>query len=247
MIEMEKDGPIWTLVLARPPVNALNREMLIALTEAIGAAEASAARGLILTGAGTRFSAGLDVTEVRALDRDGLRTFLRTFFGCLRALARCPLPLVAAVNGASPAGGAVLALHCDRRIFVREGARIGLNEVQVGLYPGAMIHGLLQRIVGDRVAAECLMTGALLDGSEALTVGLVDELAEPTGVRIAARRWLDRLLALPPGAFAATRALVRRDLVALNEAMDDAALEAVVEAWMSEEARRTLEALLRRP
>ena len=244
MIEIEDSGSIRTLRLARPPVNALDRALLRRLEAELVAAPEAGARGLIVTGAGGRYCAGLDVAELMSLDRPGLEEFIGTFFSCLRRLADSPIPIAAAIDGHSPAGGAVLALFCDRRVMAEGDYRIGLNEVQVGLYPGPMIHAILARAVGARLAAELLPSGALLASGEALKAGLVDELAPLAEVEARARAWLERMLALPPRAYALTRALVREDLRQAIGRLGPAEIAAGAELWAGEETRATLRALI---
>ena len=246
MLEIEDHGAIRTIRLARPPVNALDAHLLAALDGAIQSAPAEGVRGIVLTGAADRWSAGLDVGVLATLDRPGLEAFLGTFFRCLLALARSPIPLACAIKGASPAGGAVLALYCDRRVMQRGPGPIGLNEVQVGLFPGPLIHAVLVRVVGARLAAEFLSTGALLSADEALASGFVDELAEPGEEEAAARRWLEKVLALPSHAYLATRALVRRDLREATEASAGPGGNVLVEAWTSPETVAAIRALLAR-
>lgn len=246
MIEVDDRGPIRTLRLARPPVNALNLALIRALDEACARAPAEGVRGIVITGAGGRFSAGLDVQELLGLEPAGLGTFIGTFHAFLGRLAALPIPVVAALNGHSPAGGAVLSLFCDRRIMAEGEYRIGLNEVQVGIQPGATIYRAFERVVGTRVAGEMLPAGRLVEAREALAVGLVDELAPHAEVEARARAWLEGVLALPPLAYAATRALTRADLVALMQHRDGSDLEAAVRAWSSPETRATLHALLAR-
>ena len=244
MLEHHDAGPIRTLRLARPPVNALHVPLFDALGAAVAAAPRQGARGLVLTGAGKLFSAGLDVAVLAGLDQPGLGAFLTSFFGCLKAMAESPLPIVAAVNGHSPAGGAVLALFCDHRIMARGDFRIGLNEVQVGLLPGPLIYGVLKRVVSLRVANEMLPQGALVGPEEALAVGFVDELAEPAELEGRARAWLERVLALPPVAYARTRAMVRADLVAMMVEATRRGPNEMVEAWQGPETRAALAALV---
>jgi enoyl-CoA hydratase/carnithine racemase len=200
----------------------------------------------VLTGAGKLFSAGLDVSVLVGLDAAGLRSFLATFFDCLTALAESPLPLVAAINGHSPAGGAVLALYCDQRLMARGDFRIGLNEVQVGLLPGPLIYGVLKRAVSPRIANQMLPQGLLLTPEEALAVGLVDELTEPAQLELRARAWLERVLALPPTAYRQTRAMVRADLVAMMADARRQQQSELAEAWLGPETRATLQALISR-
>ena len=244
MLEYEDQGPIRTLRLARPPVNALNAPLLDALGSAVARAPREGARGVVLTGAGKLFSAGLDVSVLAGLDAVGLRAFMESFFACLRALAESPIPLVAAINGHSPAGGAVLALYCDHRIMAKGEFRIGLNEVQVGLLPGPLIYGVLKRVVSVRVANQMLPQGLLITPEEALAVGFVDELAEPTELVARARDWLERVLALPPVAYSRTRAMAREDLVAMMGEAARQRQEELIEAWLGPETRATLAALV---
>ncbi|MBS0396482.1 MAG: enoyl-CoA hydratase/isomerase family protein [Proteobacteria bacterium] len=244
MIETRDAGTLRTITLARPPVNALNAELLEALGEAVARAPSEGVQGLVLTGAGKLFSAGLDVALLASLDGPGLRRFLGTFFGCLTRLAESPIPIVAAINGHSPAGGAVLALYCDHRIMARGDFRIGLNEVQVGLLPGPLIYGVLKRAVSIRVANEMLTQGLLVPPEEALAVGFVDELAEPGEVELRARAWLERVLALPPVAYRTTRAMVRADLIRLMVEANGPHAETLLEAWSGPESRASLAALV---
>jgi len=244
MLEIQDHGPIRELRLARPPVNALDARLLDALSSALDAAPRDGVRGLILSGSGGRFSAGLDVVSLLGLDRAGMGAFWRAFFGCLSRMAASPIPIVAAVNGHSPAGGAVLALYCDRRVMAEGDYRIGLNEVQVGLYPGPVIHRVFARVVGERHAAECLSTGALLPAARAQAIGFVDELAPLDQVVARARGWLEGVLALPPSAYAQTRALVRRDLVELMRSLGPADYEVMNDAWFSPETQHVMRGLV---
>ena len=244
MLERIDHGAIRELRLARPPVNALDTALLGRLRREFEGAAGDGVRGLVLSGSPGRFSAGLDVPTLLTLDRAGMGEFWRAFFGCLTSYAACPVPVVAAITGHSPAGGAVLALYADRRVMAEGDFRIGLNEVQVGLFPGPVIHRVFARVVGGRYAAELLSTGALVDARRALEVGFVDELAPPEQVVARARAWLEQVFALPPKAYARTRALVRQDLVALMSGLGDADWEAMNEAWFSDETQATMRALV---
>jgi enoyl-CoA hydratase/carnithine racemase len=244
MLERTDHGAIRELRLARPPVNALDDALLGALQREFEDAPAQGVRGIVLSGAPGRFSAGLDVPYLLTQDRDGMARFWRAFFGCLRAYSACAVPVVAAITGHSPAGGAVLALCADRRVMADGDFRIGLNEVQVGLFPGPVIHRLFARVVGARYAADMLATGALVDARRALEVGFVDELAPPDDVVARARAWLGTVLALPPQAYARTRAMVRADLVDLMSGIGDDDWQLMNESWFSPETQATMRALV---
>ena len=100
----------------RPPANALNLELLEQLLAALETVRTEGARAIILTGRPGMFSGGLDVPALLPLDRRQIEQFWSRFFALTRQLATSPVPVIAAVSGHAPAGGAVLALHCDLRI-----------------------------------------------------------------------------------------------------------------------------------
>lgn len=245
MLEMIDHDRILELRLARPLVNALNPALVRELRAGLAAAEASdTCRAIVLSGQSGVFSAGLDVRELGSLEPDALTAFVEDFFALQRALAAASRPVVAAITGHCPAGGTVLAVYCDYRIMARGPYTIGLNEVQVGLYPGELIMRAFERLVGPRRSADLLMRGALLDPRAALEAGLVDELAEAAAVRERALDYARGLIALPPQAFARTRALVRRDLLRLFDTVEERLAESFAQTWFSDETRERIQAVL---
>jgi len=233
-------GAIRELSLDRPPVNALTPELLALVRDAVEAAPAAGARALVVSGRPGYFSAGLDVPHLLALDRAGIEGLMASLFGALRALAFSPLPVVAAVTGHSPAGGAVLALMCDRRVMAAGDAesrfRIGLNEIEVGLPVPPAIFAAMARRTGPREAERLCLEGLLVDSAEALSIGLVDELAPAGAVVERALAWCRSLLARPPAALAATRAVARADLHAAFAGFADQ-VGGFVDAWFGAETQ----------
>lgn len=246
MLERIRHQDILELRLARPPVNALNPELLARLREAIATAPGEDARALVISGGPTVFSAGLDVPRLLTMQRGELEAAWREFFGVLEALARSPLPSVAAIGGHSPAGGAVIGLFCDYRVMARGPFRIGLNEVQVGLIVPECIQHALRRLVGTYRAERLLVSGAMIEAEQALAIGMVDELVDVDHVTVRAVAWLEELLRLPGKAMHATRSLARADLV---EAIADPArldLPRFLDEWFSEETQAVLGAMVAR-
>ena len=244
ILETYQHGDIHELRLARPPVNALDAHLIRALREAVESAPANGARALVLSGRTGMFSGGLDVPSLLALDRAAMQAVWTDFFALLRALAASPVPIVAAITGHSPAGGAVLSIFCDYRVMARGTYRIGLNETQVGLVVPEVIQATLRRLLGSHRAERLMVAGALLDAEQALAAGLVDELIEAELVVGRAIGWLQDLLALPAQAMHETRRIARADLVALFDvagAMDTAHF---VDRWFSAEAQQVLGALV---
>jgi 3,2-trans-enoyl-CoA isomerase len=203
---------IRELRINRPPVNALDAGLLRAIQTALQAAKSAAA--VVFTGQAGLFSAGLDVRGMLALDRDGVTATFIELWRTGRALALSPTPVIFAINGHSPAGGTVLAVHGDYRVMARGEFRLGLNEVQIGIFPGPLIYGIFRRLAGGH-AAQFLTRGALMDPDTALRIGLVDELCEPADVVPRALAMAREFCALPRDTMLKTRELVRRDLVDL--------------------------------
>lgn len=244
MLDLIRHDDIIELQLARPPVNALDAGLIRALREAIEAAPRDGVRGLILSGRSGMFSGGLDVPSLLQLDRAGMAQVWRDLFGTCAALARSPIPTVAAITGHSPAGGAVLSIFCDYRIMARGAYRIGLNEVQVGLTVPEPIQRGLRRLVGNYRAERLMVAGAMLDSEQALAVGFVDELVDVDHVTARAQLWLRELLALPPLAMSQTRRIARADLA---DSFDEATIfnvDAYVDGWFGDESQHVLQALV---
>lgn len=219
----------------RPPANALNRELVERLLAALETARMDGAHALILTGRPGMFSGGLDVPELLAQDRRQVEAFWSLFFTLTRQLAASPVPVIAAVSGHAPAGGAVLALHCDYRIGVTGRFRIGLNEVQVGLpVPGTILVALAEA-VGPRLARSMATRGQLLSMDEALAAGLLDELTGPDDLLATALARANELLALPAVAMNTTRLAAKSRLIEALASSGDVA--AATGWWFSAETQ----------
>jgi Delta3-Delta2-enoyl-CoA isomerase len=232
------------LILAfdRPPVNAFNRALLAELAQRLEQFNTKPAAGLIITGQGRGFSGGLDLHELTTLDAAGLRELLGLFIRVLGLIARAPVPVVAAINGTAPAGGAVLSLCADVRLMVQS-SHIGVNEVAVGVTPGPLVYALLKRLIGARQAALALTGGQMYTSEQALALGLVDECHAADQLLPAAHGWLKQRLSLPAYAYTRTRQLVREDLVALLQTPD---ISEQVTDWLRPEVRLSLQQVLAR-
>jgi len=207
-----ESGRIRELRLARPPVNALNAELLRKLADAI--AQGATESALVVTGQPGIFSAGLDVRGMLELERDAVTGLFIDVWRAQRAIAFSPVPVIFGITGHCPAGGTVMAIHGDYRVMALGDFRLGLNEVQVGLLPGPPINGAFRRLVGGH-AEQLLTRGALIDPSTALRIGLVDELCEPSQVCTRALEMAREFCALPREPMLRTRALARQDLLDL--------------------------------
>lgn len=246
MLNVIPHDAITEINLARPPVNALNIELLGAIRDAVDGALAAGARGIVLSGAPGMFSAGVDVPSLLGRDRDGVREFWREFFATASKLAMSPVPVVAAITGHSPAGGAVLSLFCDYRVMAEGPFKIGLNEVQVGLVVPESIQMALRRIVGPYRAERLMVAGAMVDSAEALAVGLVDELTNVEQVITRSLVWLQAMLALPSNAMTKTRAIARTDLTTVWAHPEKLPIDDFIDAYFHPETQTVLEKLVAR-
>ncbi len=168
---------ILLVTLNRPDfANAMNTQMgrdLHACFDAISAAPA-AQRCVVLTGAGPRaFCAGGDLKERNGMTDQQWQDQHLIFERAIRAVIGCPVPIIAAVNGAAFAGGLEIALGCDF-IYAAEHARFALTEVTLGIMPGAGGTQTLPRAVGARRAKEIMLTGRPFSVQEAHAWGMVN-------------------------------------------------------------------------
>lgn len=180
-IEVADAAPGVKLVtLSRPAAaNALSTAMgreLLGLWTALK--DDVSVRVVVMTGAGRFFCAGADLKERDGMSDQQWADQHRLFEDMIRAQLACPFPLIAAINGAAMGGGAEMALACDFA-WASETARIGLPEAGLGIIPGLGGTQLLTRAVGERRAAEMLMSGAPVDATEALSIGIVNRVCPP--------------------------------------------------------------------
>lgn len=219
LIEHPSDG-IVVFRLNRPAVrNALNLAVRMKLAETVTRFAADPAiRCLVVTGSDKAFAAGADISEMAEATVAQVRQ--RNVQQYWKALSDCQKPLIAAVEGYALGGGLELAL-CADIIVAGEGARLGLPEVKLGILPGGGGTQRLARLVGLKRAMLLLMTGRMFGAAEALTMGIVSEVA-PAGQALA--RALDiaaEIAAMPPIAVAEIKRVTTNGL---SQPLDSALL-----------------------
>eukprot|EP00802_Teleaulax_amphioxeia_P022783 Tamp_23265.p1 GENE.Tamp_23265~~Tamp_23265.p1 ORF type:complete len:305 (+),score=74.88 Tamp_23265:55-915(+) len=187
-IETNDATKVATLRMNQGPVNSLGRPFVEELTAAITELESSKqVNGLILaSGCKKVFCAGLDLQEIIKPDPEKVRAFWYAMQELWLTLYSSPLATVAAVNGAAPAAGALLAMSCDYRVMAQDYV-IGLNETRFGLVAPTWFVDVTVNTVGHRQAEKLLFPGALVNTQEALQMGLVDEMVRGTGDEVEAK------------------------------------------------------------
>lgn len=203
---LSQAGSILTILINRPAkLNALNnqtiRELNASLLDALGDISV---RAIILTGSGEKaFVAGADIAEFQGLTAEQGEELSR--FGHIHLfnlIENSPKPVLAAINGYALGGGLELAMACHLRI-ASTSAKMGLPELSLGLIPGYGGTQRLTQLVGKPKAMELILTGSSLTAEQALSAGLVNQVAEPAVLLSAAALLLEKITRKSPLAVAA--------------------------------------------
>ncbi|MFA5891494.1 MAG: enoyl-CoA hydratase-related protein [Actinomycetota bacterium] len=181
---VERDGGVVTLILNRPKSrNAMDPALTDAFVAAVESVRADAgARALVLTGAGSAFCAGGDLSWINpgpGASVPDIRAKMRVFYPKFLSVRSLDIPTIAAVNGHAVGAGLCLAMACDIRIAA-EDAKLSVPFTRLGMHPGMAATYLLTRLVGTARAAEMFFSARPIDGREAARIGLVNR-ALPAG------------------------------------------------------------------
>jgi enoyl-CoA hydratase/carnithine racemase len=233
----DHEGGVRVFALDRPPANAIDESLLTDLTAAVQAArDDDAVRTVVVTGTGAFFCGGFDFAGPRR-DDAARRHMQNLYRESHLALLTLPKPTVAMVNGHATAGGFVLALACDYRLGVAGDWKCGLNEVAVGAgFPKVATEIVLLRLPHAR-AAELMLGAALYPATEAIRLGLVDELVALDTFEATVLRRAARLAGFPKESYAHTKASLLGDVVARVRAETPAQAEAAAAIWTAPESR----------
>ena len=228
----QADG-VRTLTMSRPEsLNALTVDAMAELADALEAAAVDhATRAVVVTGAGSAFSAGGDIAFLQELPTMSAAHARDVVYGTFqrapRAIRSMPKPVIAAVNGAAVGAGCEIAVACDFRI-ASEQARFGEVWITLGCVPALGGMYLLPRLVGLAKATELVLTGEIIDAREALRIGLVNKLVVHQDLAEAAAVLAGRLAHGPARAIAAAKAALNRGLDSTLAAELDATVEAQI-------------------
>ena len=201
LVAIEDRDAVRHVVLDRPQKrNALNRELVAEIGEALGAAAADpAVRCVVLRGEGAMFSAGMDTGDLAALAAapENLHEWRAQILAIWNLCEDMAKPTIAQIHGACIGGAAELALACDLRVMAAD-AVIGLVETRIGLIPDVGGCSRLPALVGLGRAKELIMASKLIDGTEAERIGLVNRVAPAAELDAATAALAAELLACGP-------------------------------------------------
>jgi 2-(1,2-epoxy-1,2-dihydrophenyl)acetyl-CoA isomerase len=245
------DGPVYRLTISRPARrNALTPSLARSLAEALDRVEESGqAELVVLRGAGGHFSAGLDLHWLRSLGDvpsvAELQRGLADFQAAILAVVRCPVPVLAVVEGTAAGFGLDLALACDLRL-ASSSATFTSAFARMGLVPDGGSTFTLPRLVGIGQALRLLLAGETIDAARAQAIGLVDEVVASADLDVEVAALADRLTAGATSSVRAIKRLVRSQEVGALEQVLATEGAAQLQALQGPEFRRRLEAFASR-
>jgi|SRR5579863_4473713 len=246
-LAVEVSSPVARITLRKAPLNVIDivmmEELDVLLADIDGRADISV---IVLSGEGKVFSAGVDVA---AHTPDKVEGMLRKFHGVVRALAATKKVTIAAVHGHCLGGGAELAMVCDI-VYTSAAAQWGFPEIKLACYPPVACTALAA-LVGKKRAAELILTGQPISGSEAAQIGLANHAVPDESLAGAVDTAVEELQRLSPAALAVTKkafyawdamhfdkGLARAEKIYLEELMRTSDAQEGVQAFVEKRAPR---------
>jgi cyclohexa-1,5-dienecarbonyl-CoA hydratase len=236
-------APVARIDLNNPPLNVLDIAMMEELSQALTEIESRQDISVVVFGGvGTAFSAGVDVA---AHTRDKVDTMLAKFHAVIRTLVATRKVAIAAVRGHCLGGGAELAMVCDL-VYTAESATWGFPEIKLGCYPPVAVTALAV-LVGQKHAADLILTGRTITGSEAASIGLANRAVAGAEVESIVRETVAHLSQLSPAALAITKkAIYAWDSIHFDKGLARAEKIYLEELMKSEDAQEGVDAFLQK-
>jgi cyclohexa-1,5-dienecarbonyl-CoA hydratase len=240
-IAYEVDSGIARITLNLPPLNIIDIPMLGEIQSAVAHAESEKeAKVLVFDHQGKAFSAGV---SIRDHTPDKVSEMIEKFHGVFRLLDTVTLPTLALVDGMALGGGCELATFCDI-VVASERATFGQPEIKVGVFP-PMAAVVFPRLVGRNRALELLLTGEVIDATEAKTLGLINKVLPTTDFRQKAEEFIGKLTSMSAPVLRLTKQAVDRALHAkLRDGLDCVERLYLCDLMNTEDAREGLNAYL---
>jgi enoyl-CoA hydratase len=231
MIDVKLSSGIAMVTMAHGKANALDTAFCDAIAATFGELKASDTKAVVLTGQGKMFSAGVDLPRMVAGGAPYVREFLPALHRLYAAVFFHPKPVVAAVNGHAIAGGCVLACCADRRLMAKDGGRVGITELQVGVPFPALAFEVMRFATVPRYLSEAVLGAATYPPEQALERGFIDEIVEPDTLIGNALTAAQALAALSPAAFAQSKKQIRESVSDYLTRAGAATDKIVTEIW----------------
>lgn len=240
-IALRLAAPAAYLTLSHPPMNVIDLQMMDEVAAAIAQVDArDDVSILVVTGSDKVFSAGVDIAVHTP---EQVATMLQKFHGVIRALVATKKVTICAVRGNCLGGGAEIPLVCDI-VYTAKAARWGFPEIQLACFPPVAVTALAA-VVGQKRAAELVLTGRTFNGEHAAAIGLANEAVEDAELDAAVERAVSRMkyhstvaLGIAKRALYAwdaahfDKGLARAEKIYLEELMKTEDVREAIEAWI---------------
>ena len=211
-LEIDKDTGVGTIRLDRPPMNAINSQVVEELEVAArAAATEDAVRAVVIFGGDKIFAAGADIKEMSDASPMDMMARMGGLQAVFSQVEEIPKVVIAAITGFALGGGCELSLVCDFRVMA-DNAKIGQPEILLGIIPGAGGTQRLPRLVGPARAKDIIFSGRFLDCNEALAIGLADVVVSQDSVYAKAVEIASRYARGPTVALRAAKIAINRGL-----------------------------------
>jgi len=242
-ISIERQEGLARIVLSHPPVNVIDVPLMEELNQELASVESDDGISVVVfSGAGKSFSAGVDVA---AHTPDNVEKMLTKFHAVIRAVIASRKITIAAVHGSCLGGGAELAMTCDM-VYTADSATWGFPEINLGCYPPVAATALAA-LIGQKQAADLILTGRTIDGSEAAAMGLANRAVRLEQLDAAVTACTDQLTMLSAAALAvAKKAIYAWDSVHFDKGLARAEKIYLEELLKTRDTREGIEAFLQK-
>jgi enoyl-CoA hydratase/carnithine racemase len=227
-------------------LNTLNRALMTEfVATVVSLSHVEDLRAVVLSGAGDRaFIGGANIPEMSGLDPTSARDFITLVHQTCDCLRRCPVPVIARIDGFALGAGLEVAVSCDLRIAT-DRAKFGMPETKVGI-PSVVEAALIPRLIGGGRARELLMLGEIIDAPTALNWGLVERVVAPNMLDAEVETVLRALFAAGPQAVRLQKSLMREwENLPADQAIA-AGIDAFASAYQTDEPGRLMAGFLNR-
>jgi enoyl-CoA hydratase/carnithine racemase len=238
---LDREESFAVVTLNRPPANAISETLMRELNAVLSALQTDdAVRAVVITGSGDRiFCGGADLGS--AFSGGDVEGFIRFGNSVMRKMERFPKPIIAAINGHAMGGGCEIAMACHLRLL-KETARMGQTESNLGIIPGYGGTQRLPRLIGRTKALEFLLLGTQVPAAECLSLGLVNRLCQEGETLNEAKALARQLARRAPLAAAAIIKAVDEGLESPMARSIDVELDAFMPTLRSEDAAEGIQA-----
>lgn len=234
MLSIHIENDIAILRLEYGKVGAMDLALCEALSQQLALLATHQCRGVVITGTGNSFSAGVDLVQLTQGGAEYAGRFLPVMNAFFYALLTFPKPVVAALNGHALAGGCIIALCCDHVVMAEGTGRVGVTELVVGVPFPMLALEIVRARLSSRDARDLIYSARTVPPQEAVSLGLVDELATAEDLIPRAIEVARRLTTIPAVSFALTKRAFVAPVLARVKA--STAIDAdVTRAWQSDE------------